>query len=295
MEHSFAGQGYFFFPHSPCSSRHQATAQQTPLPTTLLPPSNATERADTDNVVGPPDLPNEIMAAIFDFVAPEAFHPFRLVCRQWNHVAEYPVRDKARPVATKPPPVRARRRTETYGELLARGGDLYLLRWAHASGCPLTEFVCDEAARGGHLDVLQWARENGAVWSTSTCAHAAGGGHLEVLQWLRANGCPWDERTCATAAKGGHLEVLQWAHANGCPMDQRPYDDAANAEVFKWVCAHGCNQRDPLYLEELDLDNLDGYCRVNLERYCWRVGIAVEGRSKQGYIKAILTFFSKQE
>jgi hypothetical protein len=118
--------------------------QQTPLLTTSLPPSYSTERDaaqadDTDNTVGPPDLPNEIMAAIFDFVAPEALHPFRLVCCQWHHVAEYLLRGKARPIANK-------WRMGMYGELLARGGNLYLLCWVHANGCPLTEFVCDEAA-----------------------------------------------------------------------------------------------------------------------------------------------------
>ena len=49
------------------------------------------------------------------------------------------------------------------------------------------------AAYGGNLEVLQWARANGCPWDEETCTCAASGGHLEVQQWARANGCPWNE------------------------------------------------------------------------------------------------------
>ena len=67
------------------------------------------------------------------------------------------------------------------------------------------------AAEGGQLDVLQWARANGCPWDGSTCAGAAEGGHLDVLQWARANGCPWNETTCEYAVKGGKFELYKWA------------------------------------------------------------------------------------
>lgn len=59
----------------------------------------------------------------------------------------------------------------------------------------------------GQLEVLQWARANGCPWNVSTCSGAANGGHLEVLRWARANDCPCDDLTCAFAfaALGGHL------------------------------------------------------------------------------------------
>ena len=76
-----------------------------------------------------------------------------------------------------------------------------------------------EAAAKGQLEVLKWLRANGCPWDEQTCASAAQAGHLEVLQWARANGCPWDKYTCSEAAENGHLEVLQWAHANECPWD----------------------------------------------------------------------------
>ena len=55
--------------------------------------------------------------------------------------------------------------------------------------------MCSLAAKGGQLEVLQWARANGCPWDEETCAFATIGGHLEVLQWLHANGCPWDTDT----------------------------------------------------------------------------------------------------
>ena len=99
----------------------------------------------------------------------------------------------------------------------AAKGQLEVLKWLRANGCPWDEKTCASAAQAGHLEVLQWARANDCPWDKWTCAAAAEGGHLEVLQWLRANGCPWDVSTCVTARYYGHHELLNWAIANGCP------------------------------------------------------------------------------
>ena len=48
--------------------------------------------------------------------------------------------------------------------------------------------MCTEAAGGGQLEVLQWARANGCPWDNHTCRMAANGGHLNMMPWLRANG-----------------------------------------------------------------------------------------------------------
>ena len=125
----------------------------------------------------------------------------------------------------------------------AWGGQLEVLQWAHATGCPWDEFTCSNAAESGHLEVLHWARANGCPWTWRKCSFAAQEGHLEVLQWARANGCPWDEKTCANAAYGGHLEVLQWARANGAPWDKITNNNAAHGghlEVLQWARANGC-------------------------------------------------------
>ncbi len=59
------------------------------------------------------------------------------------------------------------------------------------------------AALRGDLEMLQWARANGCPWDAIVCRVAACTGRLEVLQWLRANGCPWDAIVCRDAAAGG--------------------------------------------------------------------------------------------
>ena len=57
----------------------------------------------------------------------------------------------------------------------------------------------------GQLEVLQWARAHGCPWDKWTCAWAAKKKHLKVLQYARAHRCDWDEDTCTEAAKNGHV------------------------------------------------------------------------------------------
>ena len=54
--------------------------------------------------------------------------------------------------------------------------------------------LCEEAAGRGDLEMLKWLRARGCPWGAGT-AGAAGCGHLEVLKWLRAEGCPEYEST----------------------------------------------------------------------------------------------------
>ena len=128
-------------------------------------------------------------------------------------------------------------------EKAARDGQLEVLKWARAKGCPWNSLTCRRAAGGGHLDLLKWARDNGCEWDAWTCAHAAEGGHLDVLKWARENGCWWDVWTCAHAAGGGHLDVLRWARENGCEWDEWTCAGAAEGghlEVLKWAKQNGC-------------------------------------------------------
>jgi hypothetical protein len=125
----------------------------------------------------------------------------------------------------------------------AAGGHLSLLQWLQANGCLWRYGVCAQAAAGGYLSVLQWLHANGCVLDRTTCAEAARGGHLDVLQWARANCSPWDEATCARAAEGGHLHVLRWARANGCKWDEGTCANAAHGghlAQLQWARANGC-------------------------------------------------------
>ena len=74
--------------------------------------------------------------------------------------------------------------------------------------------ACRFAASYGNLEVLQWVRAEGCPWVAETCQVAAQDGHLETLRWARANGCPWTAWTRDMAAAGlgytddlGNLEV----------------------------------------------------------------------------------------
>ena len=73
--------------------------------------------------------------------------------------------------------------------------------------------LCGHAADRGDLRLLQWARARGCPWDEGTCSNAAGAGHLEVLKWAREKGCPWHERTCSDAACDGHLRCSWGARA----------------------------------------------------------------------------------
>lgn len=45
------------------------------------------------------------------------------------------------------------------------------------------------AALRGNLEVLLWLRAQGCPWDSQTTLAAAEGGHLEILQWVKTKGC----------------------------------------------------------------------------------------------------------
>ena len=152
----------------------------------------------------------------------------------------------------------------------ARRGQLNLLQWARANGCPWGptsgsgarkggslraqrhatgmcypgyEHTSGEAARGGHIELLKWARREGCPLDESMCIWAAEGGHLETLAWARSEGCHWNSLTSAYAARYGWLEVLKWLRENGCPWDSGVCNAAARGghlDVLKWLRKRGC-------------------------------------------------------
>ena len=56
----------------------------------------------------------------------------------------------------------------------ARSGNLELVKWLRANGCPWDANACHVAVRRGHVRVLRWARENGCKWTAATRDRAAG-------------------------------------------------------------------------------------------------------------------------
>ena len=126
---------------------------------------------------------------------------------------------------------------------MALNGNVELLQFLRAKGCPWNWRTCFSAAKNGHLECLRYAHENGCPWNECTCWSAARSGHLECLKYAHENGCPWDEDTCYTTAFNGHLECLKYAHENGCPWNKVTCSEAAfngHLECLKYAHENGC-------------------------------------------------------
>ncbi len=90
------------------------------------------------------------------------------------------------------------------------------LSWALETCTEQKERFCEQMAYDGNLELLQFLRAKGCPWDEDTCLNAAKNGQLECLEYAHENGCPWDETTCKYAVQNGHLECLKYAHKNGC-------------------------------------------------------------------------------
>jgi hypothetical protein len=129
--------------------------------------------------------------------------------------------------------------------LIAKTGNLEVMKWAHKKKLWWHAETCEEAASGGHLEILKYATENDCPWNlnAATCARYAKNGLLEVLKYAHENQCPWDEETCNRAAVNGHLEVLKYAYESSCPWDTYACKEAAehgHLNVLKYLHEHGC-------------------------------------------------------
>ena len=79
---------------------------------------------------------------------------------------------------------------ERIASFCAFGGQLELLKWVRAQGCPWNERVCNAAAYACHLDILQYARKHNCPWNQFTAIHAASGGDKKILAWMKRQRCP---------------------------------------------------------------------------------------------------------
>ena len=125
----------------------------------------------------------------------------------------------------------------------AHGGQLEVMKWLRAKGCPCGTLTSCWAAQGGHLQVLQWmrAQDPPCPWHSGVCYYAAGEGHLDVLRWAKRQGCPWGDGLTCAAAKNGHLKVLNWLIKEGYPYDKDMCREAAveggecARKVLEWL------------------------------------------------------------
>ena len=138
-------------------------------------------------------LPPELLEAVARRVAPEDRFCFRLVCRGWAEAgggAAGGGGGKQGGERVLPDGRRTRTTARSAAASLAR------VEWARSCASYseweryIVPHLCGEAAGRGDLEVLKWLRAEGCPWDEAACRFAAFGGHLEVLKWLQAEGCP---------------------------------------------------------------------------------------------------------
>lgn len=151
--------------------------------------------------------------------------------------------------------------------IAARHGQMEVLCWLRAQGCPVNEACVEAAAYGGHLAILQALRKAGCPWHEKTLELAAMGGHTQLLFWAVSEGCPGDKTKCAqlaaehghehtvkqivgefcleltaelfaAAGSGGSVPLLTWLRSRQCPSDKRATGMAAqygHLAALQWL------------------------------------------------------------
>jgi hypothetical protein len=93
-------------------------------------------------------------------------------------------------------------------------GNLEMIKYCVANGCPFHTSACACAAEYGHLECLKYLHEEvKAPWYWRTAAAAARNGHLHILEYLVERKYNFNEEdACYLAAKNGHLYCLKFLH-----------------------------------------------------------------------------------
>jgi hypothetical protein len=73
------------------------------------------------------------------------------------------------------------------------------------------DHACYNAAAIGDLPMIQWLRARGCPWARNTLRVAALHGNLELLRWARGDGCPWPDDIRVGKE---HTETIQWLRVN---------------------------------------------------------------------------------
>jgi hypothetical protein len=110
-------------------------------------------------------------------------------------------------------------------------GNLEMVKYCIANGCPVNEFTCARAAMTGYLEVLKYLHEEvKAPWDENTAEWAAGNGHLHILEYLvERKYHEYDEYACVCAASNGHLDCLKFLHETA----KAPWDSDAILETHR--------------------------------------------------------------
>ena len=127
----------------------------------------------------------------------------------------------------------------------ASQGNLEMVKYCVANGCPIGERACENAAENGRLEVLKYLREVKAPWDRWTAAGAARNGHLHILEYLVER--KYDKFhvfACWWAAENGHLDCLKYLHETAkAPWDEdavRKAHENKHPECLQYLLDNNC-------------------------------------------------------
>jgi hypothetical protein len=114
----------------------------------------------------------------------------------------------------------------------ASQGNLEMVKYCVANGCPVDEWTCVGAVYNGHLECLKCLHEEGnAPWNSLTAARAALKGHLHILEYLvERKYNKYKENACKYAAMRGHLDCLKFLRETA----KAPWDSCAVQYAHKY-------------------------------------------------------------
>ena len=122
------------------------------------------------------------------------------------------------------------------------------------------EISCRVLAEGGYLKCLKFAHENGFPWDKMTCNLAAIMGNFDCLKYAHSNGCPLDKKICVGAINSGNLDCVKYVYQNGCQMKAKHIISAVgNIECIKYLHENGCPIDTNFMVQAIGHVNLESF------------------------------------
>ena len=125
-------------------------------------------------------------------------------------------------------------------------GNLEMVKYCIANGCPFYEDACASAAGNGKLECLKYLHEEvKAPWNWQTAAWAAKNGRLHILEYLvERKYDKYDAIACTFAAWDGHLDCLKFLHETAkAPWNSRAVQEAQKnnrSECLQYLLDNDC-------------------------------------------------------
>jgi hypothetical protein len=132
-----------------------------------------------------------------------------------------------------------------FPEVVARRGDLEVLRWIHEHGYKWNNYaILKTAASSGNVEMTAWVKQQpGVAFDWQAMNAAAAYGHTAICEYLHAEQCIWSSSVCFCAACHGHVCTLRWLHEHGCPWDATMIASLAaesgSAEILMYLQQEG--------------------------------------------------------